>query len=113
MSKRKNRPKVTVTHDRNEYVSTPVEHIVPRLGAASSSTTHSVLIPISPERRREPFNPSSIEGTDPDFGPGPDDETLGHVHYIQAPHARKRFQAAVCSPPYIEVSALVYTYLLF
>ena len=99
MPKRKNRPKFTVTHDHDGHVSTPVEHIVPRLGAPSTSTTHSVLIPVSPERRREPPTPSGFEGTDSNlFGHGLDDENLGDVHYIQAPNTRKRYQAAVCHP---------------
>jgi hypothetical protein len=99
MAKRKIRPpQVTVTHDYDGQISTPVQHIVPRVGADSTSTTHNVLIPVSPERRRVPPTPAAFESSDSDlFEHSQDDEVLGNVHYIQAPNARKRYQAAVRS----------------
>lgn len=109
----KRRPQVTVTRDYDGQVLAPVEHIVPRVGAPSTSTTSSVLIPVSPERRREPPNSSLFENTDANlFDPGQDDESLGNIHYIQAPHGHKRYQAAVSPKSVILVPIVTLTIIL-
>ena len=86
---------IVITHDYDDQVSAPVEHIVPRHGAPSTSTTVSVLIPVSPDKRRVPSNAMVDEDIESNlFDPGQEEGTLGHIHYIQPP-GRKRYQAVV------------------
>jgi hypothetical protein len=86
---------VVITHDYEDQVYAPVEHIVPRHGAPSTSTRVNVLIPVSPDKRR--VSPNTVGDEDIEsnpFDPGEEDGSLGHIHYIQPP-GRKRYQAAV------------------
>jgi len=86
---------IVVTCDYDDQVSVPVEHIVPRHGAPSTSTRVNVLIPVSPDKQR--VSPNSVVNEDIEsnpFDPGQEDGSLGCVHYIQPP-GRKRYQAAV------------------
>ncbi|KAF9512237.1 hypothetical protein BS47DRAFT_1363256 [Hydnum rufescens UP504] len=94
MHKWKNCPWTTVMRNYNGRTSTCVEHIVPRVGAPSTSSTHTVLIPKSLETRGEVPYHSDLQSTELGLFDGhQDDETLGTVHYIGAPHPCKHYQA--------------------
>jgi hypothetical protein len=95
MQKHKSCAWVIVTHDCNDHVFMPVEHIIPRPGAPSTATMENVLILVSPDNRRA--LPDTVVDKHMDsnlLNLGQDEGPPGAIHYIQVPH-HKRYQAAV------------------